>query len=82
MKKSLLVVAMGLQAAVVFAQSSLAIFGYVYQLSRRTAIYTSTAWLGNKGGDTFTFRGGHGGTSGLLGGGSGTGYDIGIRHSF
>ena len=56
--------------------------GYVYPLSRRTAIYASIARLENKGGDTFTFRGGNGGTSGLLGGGSGTGYDLGVKHSF
>ena len=56
--------------------------GYVYPLSRRTSIYTSFARLHNEGGDTFTFRGGNGGTSGLAGGGSGTGYDIGIKHSF
>lgn len=56
--------------------------GYVYPLSRRTAVYGSIAHLRNRGGDTFTFRGGNGGSSGLAGGGSGTGYDIGIRHSF
>lgn len=56
--------------------------GYVHALSKRTSVYTAISRLENRGGDTFTFRGGNGGTSGLLGGGSGTGYDIGIKHFF
>lgn len=56
--------------------------GYVHPLSKRTSVYTAISRLENRGGDTFTFRGGNGGTSGLAGGGSGTGYDIGIRHFF
>ncbi len=56
--------------------------GYVHALSKRTSVYTTISRLENRGGDTFTFRGGNGGTSGLAGGGSGTGYDIGITHRF
>jgi len=56
--------------------------GYVHNLSKRTAVYTAISRLENRGRDTFTFRGGNGGTSGLAGGGSGTGYDIGIKHFF
>ncbi len=42
--------------------------GYVHLLSKRTAVYGSIAHLRNRGGDTFTFRGGNGGSSGLAGG--------------
>jgi predicted porin len=57
--------------------------GYVYPLSRRTEVYTTFAHLKNTGGDTFLFRGGNGGGNpGLAGGGSGTGYDIGVTHRF
>ena len=57
--------------------------GYVHRLSKRTSIYTAVSRLTNKNGGTFQFRGGNGGGNpGLAGGGSGTGYDIGIKTDF
>jgi len=55
--------------------------GYVYNLSKRTAMYGTWARISNKGGAT--------GANFLIGGGSGaatgaksTGYEVGLRHSF
>ena len=64
--------------------------GYVYNLSKRTALYSAISHIRNKNNGTYTFLGGNGGGNpGLqtaFGGGksfgSGTGYDIGIRTSF
>jgi hypothetical protein len=55
----------------------------VHNLSKRTVVYTSLSHLMNHHGGTFTFRGGNGsGNPGLVGAGSGTGYDFGIRTAF
>jgi predicted porin len=55
--------------------------GYVYNLSKRTAMYGTAARISNKGGAT--------GANFLIGGGVGaatgaksTGYEVGLRHSF
>jgi predicted porin len=58
--------------------------GYVYDLSKRTALYTTYASLQNKGnktvGGTFVVSGN--GNAGILGGETSDGYQFGIRHSF
>ena len=55
--------------------------GYVYDLSKRTAVYGTVSFLKNKGASAVSLAG-----NGLsLGGASGenqTGYQVGIRHSF
>jgi predicted porin len=62
--------------------------GYVYNFSKRTALYTAYSALTNKNGGAYTFLGGNGGGNpGFTGlsnvaGQNGTGYDIGLRHSF
>jgi predicted porin len=56
--------------------------GYVHNLSKRTAIYTTWATVRN---DNFASNGLNGqslGGSGVLGDGNSSGLDIGIRHSF
>ena len=57
--------------------------GYVYNLSKRTALYSTASHLINRNGATFTFRGGNGGGNpGLVGSGTGNGFDLGVRHFF
>lgn len=64
--------------------------GYVYNLSRRTALYASASYIRNRNNGTYTFLGGNGGGQpGLQTAfgagtpfGSGTGYGMGIRTSF
>lgn len=64
--------------------------GYVYNLSKRTALYAALSHITNKNNGTWTFQGSNGGGNpGLetaFGGGTsfgdGTGYDIGLRTSF
>lgn len=57
--------------------------GYVYNLSSRTAVYTAYSKITNKNGAAYGFFGGNGGfSSGLTATGNGTGYDLGLRHSF
>ena len=62
--------------------------GYVYNLSKRTALYGTYSALSNKNGGAYTFLGGNGGGNpGFTGlsnvtGQNGTGYDIGLRTSF
>lgn len=54
--------------------------GYVHDLSKRTAIYTNYSEVSNDGtGTRFTVGGGNGVTTP---GGSSSGYELGIRHSF
>lgn len=53
--------------------------GYVHNLSKRTALYTTASRIGNKGAATFAVPGG---PSGLAGGGNSTGFEAGLRHSF
>lgn len=59
--------------------------GYVYQLSKRTAIYADVAQARNKGSAAFTI-GGLGGSLGGVGtptaGGKSTGYVVGMTHVF
>jgi predicted porin len=54
---------------------------YVYNLSKRTAIYTTYGEIKNKGTATFQVLPGTV-TDAALAGGKSTGYNIGIRHSF
>jgi predicted porin len=60
--------------------------GYVHNLSKRTAAYGTISRITNKNGGNFTFAGGNGSSAGFAGtaaaAGSGTGVDIGIKHSF
>ncbi|MDP3230155.1 MAG: porin [Acidovorax sp.] len=51
--------------------------GYVHNLSKRTALYTTVARVGNKNGAASALNG-----SVTAAGRNSTGYDIGIRHSF
>ncbi len=53
--------------------------GYVYNLSKRTAVYTSLARINNDGGARYTIPGG---AAGLAAGGSSTGYEAGVIHKF
>lgn len=53
--------------------------GYVYSLSRRSALYASAAHIRNEGAATFAVPGGH---VGLAGWGTSTGYEFGVRHNF
>jgi predicted porin len=54
-----------------------AAIGYVHNLSKRTAVYTTYAFVKNKGGANFTLNGAVGTPNG-----DSQGLDIGIRHSF
>ena len=61
--------------------------GYVHNLSKRTALYTAASKITNDNGGMYTFNGGNGGfggglTTATIAGKNGTGYDIGLRHSF
>jgi len=51
--------------------------GYVYNLSKRTALYTTVAYLKNKNGAGYGLNGGSTSVNG-----NSTGLDFGIRHSF
>ena len=53
--------------------------GYVYSLSKRTALYASYARVNNRGAATFTVPGG---APGSTPGGASTGYEGGVRHTF
>lgn len=53
--------------------------GYQYNLSKRTAIYTTVASIKNKGASKLIVAAGK---SGIRAGESSTGYDVGLRHSF
>lgn len=53
--------------------------GYVYNLSKRTALYTTYAQLKNDGTTRFALGGAPAATANGL---TSTGYDVGIRHSF
>ncbi len=57
--------------------------GYVYNLSKRTALYATYSHINNKTGALASFYGGNGSSSGLAAAnGSGNGYDIGVKTSF
>lgn len=53
--------------------------GYVYNLSKRSALYATYSRIDNEGAATFQVPGG---AAGLAGGRSSTGYEFGVRHSF
>ena len=53
--------------------------GYVYNLSRRSALYASYARLSNDGAAKFVIPDG---ASGITAGGTSSGYEVGIRHRF
>lgn len=53
--------------------------GYVYPLSKRTALYGQVARVDNDGASTYAVPGG---PAGLAGGRSSTGTELGIRHTF
>lgn len=53
--------------------------GYVHSLSKRSVVYGTLARLSNQGGATFAIPGG---PSGLAGGNTSTGVEVGVRHSF
>lgn len=52
--------------------------GYVHNLSKRTALYGTAAYVKNKGAATFAVAT----TPALLAGQKSTGYELGLRHSF
>ena len=57
--------------------------GYVYNLSKRTAVYTTYAHISNKGwAQSLAVNGGTGVTPALGAAASASGLDIGLRHSF
>ena len=51
--------------------------GYVHNLSKRTALYTTIARVKNEGGSAFALNG-----SSAVANNTSTGFDLGIRHSF
>lgn len=53
--------------------------GYVYNLSKRSALYAHAARIANDGAATFVIPGG---PAGLAGGGDSKGYELGMRHTF
>lgn len=53
--------------------------GYVYHLSKRSAVYGTVSRISNDGAATFAIAGGN---SGITPGGSSTGYEMGLKHSF
>lgn len=53
--------------------------GYVYNLSKRTVLYGSYSRIDNKGAATFAVPGG---PAGLAGGGTSSGYEVGMRMGF
>lgn len=53
--------------------------GYIYSLSKRTALYTTFSQIDNKGGAKYTVAGAPAATAG---GQKSSGFDVGIRHSF
>jgi predicted porin len=53
--------------------------GYIYNLSKRSALYTHVSRISNKGAATFVVPGG---PAGITGGKTSTGYELGLRHTF
>jgi predicted porin len=52
--------------------------GYIYNLSKRTAIYSTAAYVKNKGTANFAVAA----APTLVAGGKSTGLELGLRHSF
>jgi len=63
----------------VTGDAKLAAAGYIYNLSKRTALYTTFSQLKNSGAARFVLGGAPAATAN---GQKSTGYDVGIRHSF
>lgn len=59
--------------------SKLFAIGYIYDVSKRTALYTTFAQIDNKGGAKYTVSGS---PAAIAGGLKSSGFDVGIRHSF
>jgi predicted porin len=53
--------------------------GYVHNLSKRTALYTTVSRISNSGAATFVVPGG---PAGIAGGGNSSGFEAGLRHTF
>ena len=53
--------------------------GYVYNLSRRSALYASVAQINNDGAARFVISDG---AAGIVAGGYSRGYEFGLRHRF
>jgi predicted porin len=53
--------------------------GYVHNLSKRTALYTTVSRISNSGAAAFVVPGG---PAGMAGGGNSSGFEAGLRHSF
>jgi predicted porin len=58
--------------------ATLVAVGYVYNLSKRTALYTTASRINNKGAQKFAV----GTTPAIAGGQKSTGFEAGLRHSF
>lgn len=56
--------------------------GYVHNLSKRTAVYTTFSRVNNKDTAALNYTNGLAVTSGAFTGGNARGFDLGIRHSF
>lgn len=56
--------------------------GYIYNFSKRTALYADAATLRNKGSSRLTLAAGNTGDPAMGRGKNSNGYDLGIRHSF
>jgi predicted porin len=56
--------------------------GYVHNLSKRTAVYTTFSRVNNKETALLNYTNGIAVTSGAFSGGNARGFDLGIRHSF
>ena len=56
--------------------------GYVYNLSKRTALYATGSRIDNKGGQAFSTATGSSSPGGPTAGGKSTGLEGGIRHLF
>jgi predicted porin len=56
--------------------------GYQYDLSKRTALYTTVGQLSNKGNATYTIPGGPAVTANNYGGQRSSAYEFGVRHTF
>lgn len=53
--------------------------GYVYDFSKRSAVYTTLSVIDNKGAATYVVPGG---AAGMAGGGRSRGLEVGLRHNF
>ena len=56
--------------------------GYVYNLSKRTAMYGTVAQISNKNGATASIAGGTSQTAAPTAGGKSKGFEVGVRHFF